>query len=63
MKKPLKNVDGSFVNAENGSPRRFTKRAALHYGKGSYHLGSPKVSVRDAGSYWVLERGGQKNKI
>ena len=63
MKKPLKDLDGSFVNAENGQPQRFTKRAALQHGRGEYRLGAPRVLVRYAGTYWVLEREPPKIKI
>ena len=56
MKKLLKDLDGLFVNAANGNPQRFTKRAALQHGRGEYRLDAPRVIVQDAGTHWLLER-------
>ena len=56
MKKPLKKLDGTYVAASNGNPQRFTKRAALSHGRGEFRAGAPRISVRDAGSHWLLER-------
>ncbi len=56
MKKPLKDLDGTYVAASNGNPQRFTKRAALSRGRGDFRANAPKIVVRDAGSHWLLER-------
>jgi hypothetical protein len=56
MKKPMEDLNGEFVGAENGKLRRFTKHGAKSYGRVSYSVGAPRVSVRDAGTHWVLER-------
>jgi len=56
MKKPLEDLKGEFVGAESGKLRRFSKRSAKSYGRVSYSVGAPRVSVRDAGTHWVLER-------
>ena len=61
MKKPLKDLGGSFVNDANGQPQRLTKRAALQHGRGEYRLSAPRVLVRDVGTYWLLEREPLKN--
>ena len=54
MKKPLKNLNGEYVTTASGQPQRFSKRAALAYGRGDYRLDAPRVIVDDAGPYWVL---------
>jgi hypothetical protein len=61
MKKPLKNLNGEYVTAANGKPQRFSKRAALAYGRGDYRIDAPRVVVRDAGPHWLLEREPLKN--
>ena len=63
MKKPMEDLNGEFVGAENGKLRRFTKHGAKSYGRGSYSASAPRVSVRDAGTHWVLEREPLKNKV
>ena len=61
MKKPLRDLNGEYVTTASGQPQRFTKRAALAYGRGDYRIDAPRVVVRDAGPHWLLEREPLKN--
>ena len=57
-KKPLLDHDGELVLDASGKAQRFTLRAAIQYGRGgSRHADSPRISVRDEGSYWTLLEG------
>jgi len=57
-KKPLRDYDGELVCDADGKPHRFTRRAAIQHGRGGLrHADAPRVSVRDAGSHWILNIG------
>jgi len=56
-KKPLRDHDGELVRDASGKPQRFTLRAAIQHGRGGLrNPRAPRISVRDAGSHWLLER-------
>ena len=56
-KKPLLDRDGELVLDASGKPQRFTLRGAIQHGRGGVrNPGAPRVSVKDAGSHWLLER-------
>lgn len=56
-KKPLLDHDGELVLDVSGKPQRFSRHAAIQYGRGgSRHADSPRISVRDEGSHWILKR-------
>ena len=61
MKKPLRDLNGEYVTTASGQPQRFSKRAALAYGRGDYRIDAPRVLIEDAGTHWLLQREPSKN--
>ena len=61
MKKPLRDLNGEYVTTASGQPQRFSKRAALAYGRGDYRIDAPRVLIEDAGTHWLLQRESLKN--
>tara|TARA_Y100001951_G_C11200765_1_gene217012 strand:- start:18 stop:203 length:186 start_codon:yes stop_codon:yes gene_type:complete len=61
MKKPLRDLNGEYVTTASGQPQRFSKRAALAYGRGDYRIDAPRVLIEDAGTHWLLQREPLKN--